>query len=308
MLANAVRICEARFGVMFRYADGAFHAAAWHGVPPAYEHSLRQRGSFQPEAGAPLHRLIQTKELVQTADELAEPNPGPAAKIGGARSLVAVPMRKEMELIGTFVIYRTEVRPFTSKQIELVTNFAAQAVIAIENTRLLSELRQRQAELRVTFENMGGGVAMFDEAQRLTAWNRNFQELLDLPEAFLAERPLYIDYARFLARRGEFGAVDIEAELRRYEEKVGRQWSAERMRPDGRIIEVRHNPVPGGGFVLIYSDITERKRSEEEVRVARDTAEATLHDLRAAQDRLIQTEKLVIWNPSSPHYRRALGL
>jgi two-component system NtrC family sensor kinase len=292
MLENAVRICEARFGVMFRHVDGAFHAAAWRGVPPAYEHSLRQRGSFQPDAGAPLHRLMQTKELVQTADELAEPNPGPAATIGGARSLIAVPMRKENELVGAFVIYRTEVRPFTDKQIELVSNFAAQAVIAIENTRLLSELRQRQAELRVTFENMGDGVAMFDEALRLAAWNRNFQELLDLPEEFLAERPAYADYARFLARRGEFGAVDVEAELRRYEEKAGRQWSAERTRPDGRIIEVRHNPVPGGGFVLIYSDITERKRSEEEIRVARDTAEATLRDLRIAQDRLVQTEKL----------------
>src|SRR5262249_48056936 len=114
---------------------------------PEYEESLRNRQSFRPDADAPLGRLLRTKELVHTADELAEQSNSPAAKYGGARSLVALPMRKDNELVGAFVIYRTEVRPFTSKQIELVQNFAAQAVIAIENARLLNELRQRTDDL-----------------------------------------------------------------------------------------------------------------------------------------------------------------
>jgi two-component system, NtrC family, sensor kinase len=128
MLESAVRICEAKFGVLFRYdGNGFFHGATWRGVPPAYEQSLRQRGSFWPEAGAPLDRLLHTKQLVHTADESPNPN-SPAAVYGGARSLIAVPMRKEDELVGAFVIYRTEVRAFSAKQIELVSNFAAQAV------------------------------------------------------------------------------------------------------------------------------------------------------------------------------------
>jgi signal transduction histidine kinase/putative methionine-R-sulfoxide reductase with GAF domain len=176
MLANAVQLCQARFGLLYLYEDGALHTVASHNVPPALADS-RKSGPIRPGPGGALGQAIRTKQTAHIADLAAtrayaerDPPAVTAVELGGIRTVIAVPMLKDNEITGIISIFRQEVHPFTDKQVALLANFAAPAVIAVENARLLHELRE-------TLQQQAAAADVLDVISRSTF---DLQAVLDM--------------------------------------------------------------------------------------------------------------------------------
>jgi signal transduction histidine kinase/putative methionine-R-sulfoxide reductase with GAF domain/HAMP domain-containing protein len=236
MLANAVRICEADFGILLRHEAGKLRMVTSIGAPDAYTEHQQRRGWFGVEvAGSSLSRLLKIKDIVRSTDETAEADPGAEARYGGARSLVAVPMSQDDDLIGAIVICRRQVRAFTDKQIELISNFAKQAVIAIENTRLLSELR----------ESLRQQTATADVLKTISRSALNLQSVLDAlvsSASALCDSPMaaiHVQSGTNLPGRARHGfSLEMVEALSKLEQVMGRGSLAGRTLTEARPVQI----------------------------------------------------------------------
>jgi GAF domain-containing protein len=269
MLRSATRICEATFGNLFLREAESFRAVAWHGEP-TYEESWRGDALIirTDVADIPLSRLAATKQRVHVADlrqEAAykESLFAPLVRLvdeGGARTLLIVPMLKERTLIGAIAMYRQEVRPFTDKQTALVENFAAQAVIAIENARLLRELRERTDEVVKLNQQLEQRVdEQVGEIERMGRLRRFLPpQVADLIVASGTEKQLeshrreitalFCDLRGFTGFSESADPEDVMALLRDYHAALGEiiikySGTLERYAGDG-VMVVFNDPVP----------------------------------------------------------------
>ena len=347
MLENAARLCDARFGNIFRWDGDAMYLVATHNTPPGFA-EFRRRSPIRPSPEHASGRTIATKTAVHVADLAAEqsyieqrdPSYVAAVELGGIRTLLVVPMLKENELIGLFTLYRQEVRPFSDKQIALVTNFAAQAVIAIENARLLNELRQRTDELGRSVGELralgevsqavnstldletvlstivakavqlsgtdAGAIYVFDERQRefhLRATYGMDQELIDGADA-AAYRHRRAEHRppAFAGRRADPGRRSAQRKFPRLRTRsscalvIRARLVTPLLRGEeivGMLVVRRRTPgaFPQNTVDLMKTFAAQSALAIENARLFKNV-EASLEDLRTAQDRLVQTEKL----------------
>jgi signal transduction histidine kinase len=351
MLASALRICEAKFGHILLYDGERFHAAHLHDVPPAYRAFWEQHGPIRPSPNTGLARLARTKQVAHIPDLKADPAYAEREPLrvvtveqAGARTFLSVPMLKENELIGAIVIYRQEVRPFAERQIDLMKNFADQAVIAIQNARLFDEVKKKTRDLEESLQQQtattdvlkvisrsafdldtvmytlarsardlcGSKTAVLFLRDGETLFCRGASAVEQAHEELMRANPVELNNDSHIGRAVLTGTianvddiVNSNTKLRKFQQTMGfRSFLAVPLMREGRGIGVfaltRDELGPFNqrqvdlvqGFADQAVIAIENVRLFEEVQARTRELATSLDDLKTAQDRLVQTEKL----------------
>jgi PAS domain-containing protein len=299
LVESATRLCEADGANIFQLEGDALRVTASHGYSRELtDFMLSQR--VTPSRNSLSGRTVLDRAVVHIPDILADPEytwAGPQ-KFGEYRTMLGVPLMREGLPIGVLAMTRDKPRPFTPAQIELISTFADQAVIAIETLRLFNEVQERTAEnertrqvMQTAFDNMDDGVALLDKDLRLQFINQKRNASRDLPSEMVYPGAPVRDLVRFQAKRGDFGPVANEQEIeRKVEAALARMLipggTRYERREGDRHIEYNFKPISDGGILAVFRDITELREREEALAAAKEDVERTRQVMQTAFDNM----------------------
>jgi signal transduction histidine kinase/HPt (histidine-containing phosphotransfer) domain-containing protein len=299
VVSKAAELCGAERGILYRYQNGACHFETGHNIRPGYE---------ELERGRPIHatnktivgRALLERRTVQIVDTLADPAYAgkEQARAGSIRSLLGVPLLRDGEPICVLALARSIVAPFSERQIEMVTSFADQAAIAIENARLLEELQQAREEaerdralMRAILDNVTDGMALFEANGDIALFNNAIYDINGFPREEFGKFTNMKQVLQWQARQGHLDGdpTDPDAVAETYFQNflAGEPLTTTVKRPNGRWVHVRWSKLPDGRHLITNHEITALMEREQELRQAHDAVDLARSTLQAVVDNAI---------------------
>ena len=292
VVSKAAELCGAERAILYRFNDGACHFEVGHNIPPGYEQVERGQ-PILPNTGTIVGRALLERRATQIADTQADPDyvAKEQARVGSVRSLLGVPLLRDGKPIGVMALARSVVEAFSDRQIEMVSTFADQAAIAIENARLLYEVQAARQEaeseralMRAILDNVTDGMGLFEANGDIALWNDAMYEINSYPRDVFAGFRNVRDSFRWQLENGliprERPTVeeDLEAAMGRFH--AAGVVNVTRLRPNGRWVDVRWSSLPDGRRLVTHHDVTDLKQRELELSQARDAAEQSRETMR----------------------------
>jgi PAS domain S-box-containing protein len=298
VVTKAAELCGAESGILYRYQDGACRFEAGYNTPPGYEDIVRGRPVFANNRTVTGRALVE-RRAVQIVDALADPEyvGKDEARAGSVRALLGVPLLRDGEPICVMALARSTAEPYSERQIEMVTGFADQAAIAIENARLLEELRRAREEaereralMRSILDNVTDGMALYEANGDIALWNNAMYDISGYPRDVFAKFRNVRESLRWqveneiIPRMHDTIEADVEAAVNRFYDadtvKLTRQ------RPNGRWVDIRWSSLPDGRRLVTHHDVTDLKQRELELRQAHDATEQSRATMQVVLDNM----------------------